>query len=94
MAHAANEAEDPIKWSLDPSTEEYAVTIAASIAAHLISQGRSVGFMAWGQHRVLLPADRGGRQLIKILERVFNQSFSNRSRARKRSNRVVIVEDD
>src|SRR5947207_6057282 len=23
--------------------------------------------MCWGQHRVLIPADRGGRQLIKIL---------------------------
>ena len=41
--------------------------MAASIAAHLISQGRSVGFMAYGQHHVVLPADRGGRQLIKIL---------------------------
>jgi uncharacterized protein (DUF58 family) len=52
---------------LDPTTEEYAVTVAASLAAHLVAQGRSVGFIAWGQHRVLIPADRGGRQLIKIL---------------------------
>jgi uncharacterized protein (DUF58 family) len=58
---------EPVQWSLDPSTEEYAVSVAASIAAYLIAQGRSLGFIAWGQHRVVLPADRGGRQLIKIL---------------------------
>jgi uncharacterized protein (DUF58 family) len=57
----------PGPLSLIPTTEEYSVTIAASVAAHLIAQGRSLGFIAWGQHRVVLPADRGGRQLIKIL---------------------------
>ncbi len=66
---SSEQAEEPetIQLRLDPSTEEYSVTIAASLAAYLISQGRSVGFMSWGQHRVLIPADRGGRQLIKIL---------------------------
>jgi uncharacterized protein (DUF58 family) len=63
----AEDEPDTFQLHLDPSTEEYAVTVTASLAAHLISQGRSVGFMAWGQHRVLIPADRGGRQLIKIL---------------------------
>jgi uncharacterized protein (DUF58 family) len=53
--------------TLDPTTEEYCVTAAASLASYLISQGRSVGFVAWGQHRVVIPADRGGRQLIKML---------------------------
>lgn len=53
--------------SLDPTTEEYAVTIAASLAAFFISEGRSVGLIAWGQHHVTIPADRGGRQLLKIL---------------------------
>lgn len=52
---------------IDPSTEEYAVTIAASLAAYFISEGRSVGLVAWGQHHVTIPADRGGRQLLKIL---------------------------
>jgi uncharacterized protein (DUF58 family) len=56
---------DPIY--IEPSTEEYGVTIAASLASYFISQGRSVGFTAWGQHRVVLPADRGGRQLVKTL---------------------------
>lgn len=53
--------------ALDPSTEEYAVTIASSLAAFFISEGRSVGLIAWGQHHVTIPADRGGRQLLKIL---------------------------
>jgi uncharacterized protein (DUF58 family) len=58
---------EPVEWSLDPTTEEYSISVAASLAAYLISQGRSLGFIAWGQHRVVLPADRGGRQLIKVL---------------------------
>ncbi|MDQ3930579.1 MAG: DUF58 domain-containing protein, partial [Chloroflexota bacterium] len=53
--------------ALDPTTEEYAVAIAASLAAFFISEGRSVGLIAWGQHHVTIPADRGGRQLLKIL---------------------------
>jgi uncharacterized protein (DUF58 family) len=52
---------------IDPSTEEYSVTVVASLAAYFLSQGRSVGLIAWGQHRVTVPSDRGGRQLTKIL---------------------------
>lgn len=52
---------------LDPTTEEYAVAVTASVASYFLAQGKSVGLIAWGQHRVTLPADRGGRQLIKIL---------------------------
>ena len=52
---------------LDPTTEEYAVTVTASLASFFLAQGRSVGMVAWGQHKVTLPADRGGRQLNKIL---------------------------
>ena len=67
-AGSPNAAEpETFQLRLDPSTEEYSITVAASLAAYLISQGRSVGFLTWGQHHVLLPADRGGRQLIKIL---------------------------
>jgi uncharacterized protein (DUF58 family) len=52
---------------LDPTTEEYAVTVTASLAQYFLAQGRSVGMIAWGQHKVTLPSDRGGRQLNKIL---------------------------
>ena len=52
---------------LEPSTEEYSVVVAASLAAYFLGEGKSVGMIAWGQHRVTIPADRGGRQLIKML---------------------------
>lgn len=54
--------------SLPPSTEEYCVSIAASLCRHYLRQGRSVGFAAAGQSVSVLPPDRGGRQLGKILE--------------------------
>ena len=57
--------EPPVR--LDPSTEEYAVTVAASIAAHFLQQDRAVGLIASGNRPVVLPPDRGGRQLIKVL---------------------------
>lgn len=53
--------------SLD-STEEYAVTATASLARTLLSKNRVVGLVAWGQHREVIPAEREGRQLFKILE--------------------------
>ena len=52
---------------LDPSTEEYAVTAAASVAAYFLRQDRSVGLIASGSHPLVLTPDRGGRQLMKIL---------------------------
>jgi len=56
------------KTSLPPSTEEYAVSIAASLARDYLRRGRAVGLAGAGQHLALLPPDRGGRQLGKILE--------------------------
>ncbi|GIV97505.1 MAG: hypothetical protein KatS3mg057_2162 [Herpetosiphonaceae bacterium] len=53
---------------LPESTEEYAVTATASLARHLLSQGRNVGLLAWGQHREIIPPERESRQLLKILE--------------------------
>ena len=53
---------------LSPTTEEYAVTAVASLAQHFIRQNRAVGLVAYGQKREVLPADRGQRQLTKILE--------------------------
>ena len=47
------------------STEEYAVTAAASLARHLLDQGRAVGLVS---QTVTLPADRGPRQVERILE--------------------------
>ena len=53
---------------LPPSTVEYGVTIAASLARHFIARDRAVGFLAYSHRRELIPADRGERQLTKILE--------------------------
>ncbi|CCF86168.1 DUF58 domain-containing protein [Nitrolancea hollandica] len=50
------------------STEEYTVTIGASLAHHLLRSNRNVGLLVNGSQPILLPADRGDRQLTKILE--------------------------
>ena len=56
------------KITLAPSTEEYGVTIAASLARDYLRRGRAVGLVGAGQHLALIAPDRGGRQLGKILE--------------------------
>lgn len=58
--------EPAVPW-LD-STEEYAVTIAASLAKRCLDEGRVVGMIATGKHLEILPPDRAERQYIKILE--------------------------
>src|SRR5207237_9014541 len=55
-AHAGSDVETP---------EEYAVTAAASLARHLLDQGRAVGLVS---QTATMPADRGPRQLERILE--------------------------
>lgn len=56
------------KITLPPSTEEYGVSVAASLARYYLRHGRSVGLAATGQSISVLPPERGGRQLGKILE--------------------------
>lgn len=53
---------------LPPTTEEYGVSIAASIAQYFVREGRAVGFVGYGRTRDVVQADRGERQLTKILE--------------------------
>ncbi len=55
-------------FNLPPSTLEYAVTSAASLARFYIQRSRAVGLVSADQSLRVLPADRGGRQLAKILE--------------------------
>lgn len=50
------------------STEEYGVTIAASIAAYLLRQDLSLGMIVNAEHREFLSLDRGDRQLERVLE--------------------------
>ncbi len=54
--------------TLPPSTEEYAVAAAASIAAHLLQRDRAVGIVAHGRQRHVIQPDRGARQRSRLLE--------------------------
>jgi uncharacterized protein (DUF58 family) len=54
--------------ALPPSTEEYAVSIAASCARYFLQQDRVLGMLAHGVHRHVLAAERGERQFTKIME--------------------------
>ena len=58
----------PLRLELPPSTEEYAVTAAASIAQYFLRRDRALGLVAVGQRREVVQADRGERQLTKVLE--------------------------
>jgi uncharacterized protein (DUF58 family) len=53
---------------LPADTYEYAISAAASISSYFIKQGQSVGLCSASRHTVILPAERGERQLGKILE--------------------------
>jgi uncharacterized protein (DUF58 family) len=52
----------------EQSTEEYGVTIAATIANHLLRQDLSLGMIVNGEKRDLLSLDRGDRQVERMLE--------------------------
>jgi uncharacterized protein (DUF58 family) len=55
-------------FELPPSTTEYSVTVTASLARYFLMRNRAVGFTAWGSLRDYIQADRGERQLNKLLE--------------------------
>jgi uncharacterized protein (DUF58 family) len=50
------------------STEEYGVSIAATVAVYLLRQDLSVGLIVNGQRREVLSLDRGDRQVERVLE--------------------------
>ncbi len=56
------------KYSLPPSTLEYSVSVAASLAHYFIRQRRAVGLVSAGQTFTVHPAERNERQEAKILE--------------------------
>ena len=53
---------------LPKSTEEYGVSIVASLALYLLEHDRAVGFISHGKARHVLQSDRGEAQLFHILE--------------------------
>ncbi len=80
----------PEKVTLLPSTEEYAVSIAGTIAQHFIRRDRAVGLIAYGDTREVIQPDRGERQFTKLLETlaVF------RAHSRVRLNEALTLESD
>ena len=50
------------------STEEYGVTIAATIAHYLLREGLLVGLVVNGERQEFLSLDRGDRQIERMLE--------------------------
>ncbi|MCB0037396.1 MAG: DUF58 domain-containing protein [Anaerolineales bacterium] len=56
------------EFTLPPTTEEYTVTVAASLAQYFLRLDRSVGMMAYGQVTEIVQPDRGERQLNRLLE--------------------------
>lgn len=61
--------EDVSHIELDPSTEEYAIAITASLAKHFLDRNRSVGMVTYARRaqREFAQTDRGERQLARIL---------------------------
>jgi uncharacterized protein (DUF58 family) len=56
------------QFTLPTDTFEYAVSVAASIANYYLKQGLAVGMISSGQTSMAMAAERGERQLTKILE--------------------------
>ncbi len=52
----------------DESTVEASIRVAASIADKAVAENRSVGMTVNAHRLALLPADRGGRQHLKIMQ--------------------------
>ena len=53
---------------LAPNTEEYAVTVAATVAKYYLDKQRAVGLAASNSSHVFAQPDRGERQLNRLLE--------------------------
>ena len=47
---------------------EYAIALAASVAAYILRQKRSLGFLTLADSRYVIPPDRGERHLHKMLD--------------------------
>jgi len=70
----------PTSSAIPPSTEEYGVVIAASLAKFFIESGRALGFAAYTPYREIHQPERGDRQLTRILETLaIARSFSQYS---------------
>jgi uncharacterized protein (DUF58 family) len=55
-------------YQLPPSTEEYSVSVVASLALHFLQRDRAVGLITYGAVRTSIQPDRGESQLFRMLE--------------------------
>jgi len=58
----------PGEFFIPPSSDEYGIIIASSLAQYFLIHERSLGFVTYNPHRTILQPDRGNRQLSHILE--------------------------
>ncbi|MCA9898028.1 MAG: DUF58 domain-containing protein [Anaerolineales bacterium] len=58
----------PQEFKLPETTEEYTVTVAASLAQYFLRNDRAVGMLGYGQTNEIVQPDRGERQMNRILE--------------------------
>jgi uncharacterized protein (DUF58 family) len=93
-----------LRYELPPSTTEYAVTVTASLARYFVLRNRAVGFSSRSRQREFVQADRGERQLTKILESLavvnatgsfpFAQLIANDGMRLNRNDTVLAVSAD
>lgn len=58
----------PYNGQIPPSTEEYAIVLAASLAQFFVNAERALGFAAYIPHREIVQPERGNRQLMRIFQ--------------------------
>ncbi len=56
------------EFFIPPSSVEYAIIAAASLAQYFLMKERALGFVTYNPHRTVYQPDRGNRQLTRILE--------------------------
>jgi uncharacterized protein (DUF58 family) len=93
-----------LRYELPPSTTEYAVTVMASLARYFVLRNRAVGLSSRPRQREFVQADRGERQLTKILESLavvnangsfpFSQLIANDGMRLNRNDTVLAVSGD
>ena len=93
-----------LRYELPPSTTEYAVTVTASLARYFVLRNRAVGLSSRSRQREFVQADRGERQLTKILEALsvvnatgtfpFSQLIANDGMRLNRNDTVLAVSAD
>lgn len=85
----------------DDSTEEYGVSIAASVARYFLTANRTLGFMSYGRSFDVVEPERGIQQYTRVLESLamarasgdvtLGDLISNDSRRYGRHTTVVVV---